>query len=419
MQSLLGEPLRHGLLRGALGIAGALVAPLVYRLLRDRAGRDAALAAGLLCAFSFGLDVIATAATSEGLFLLLLLCLLLAVREEPSGSRSGVARGLGVGILGGLLALTRSEGILLAILIPVVWVAPLLRRRPRPALRRLAFVAAGIALALAPWTIRNAVRMSDWNETAGRRIGAELPTFIPITAYGPLNFALANNDLATGGFQRALLSSGRDRPVLELADPQHRHYFLHGTREGIEWIRSNPGAFARLAAAKLGIASRSLDLGWTPWNLPHGRAGTRLPVDVFAPASGGLRWFHLVAAAAGAALLLRRPKGGRLALLLFLPILGALVSTILFFGYVRLGLLAVPFLFAFEGVALAALARRIPERIRSALGRRAVAGGLIAAALLVLLWAGTQNRDYIASGTSDRPGGTLIRDAPIEIRPAE
>ncbi|MBD3163158.1 MAG: hypothetical protein GF346_11965, partial [Candidatus Eisenbacteria bacterium] len=187
LQSLLGDPIRHGLLRGLLGIAGALVAPMVYRLLRDRSGRDAAFAAGLLCAFSFGLDVIATAATSEGLYLLLLLGMLLTAREEPTVSRLGIARGFGLGVLGGLLALTRSEGILLALLIPLVWVAPLLRRHPGRAARRLAFVAVGIALVLAPWTIRNAIRLSDWNETIGRRIGTTLPTFVPLTAYGPLN----------------------------------------------------------------------------------------------------------------------------------------------------------------------------------------------------------------------------------------
>ena len=243
-----------------------------------------------------------------------------------------------------------------------------------------------------------------------------LPTFVPITSYGPLNFALANNAQATGGFQRSLLSSRSREAVLDLADPQHRHYFLNGAGEGLRWIAGHPGGFLALAARKIDIVTRSLDLGWTPWNLPLGRTGTRRPVDIFAPDRSGLRFLQTALLGAGVWLLTRR-RAHRSLLLLACPIAGALLAGVFFFGYVRLGVLTLPFVFALEGVAIAGLAGRLPAGLRERLSRGAIPWILTAAALAVLAFAATQDRNYSASGSTDRPGGKLIRDAEVRIFP--
>jgi 4-amino-4-deoxy-L-arabinose transferase-like glycosyltransferase len=417
LQALTGDPVRHALVRGILGIGSAAVPAMLYLLLRDSAGRAAALAAGLLAVFSFGLDAIGVSATSEGIFMLLALGLLLLARREPGDAKRPEIRAITLGFGSGLLALTRAEGIFLGIAVLAVWLSPLARGQTKRCARLAGIAAAGLLLALAPWTIRNAVRLSEWNERAGRGMGATLPTFVPLTAYGPLNFALANNDEATGGFQRKILTSRSETAVLDLADPQHRHYFLHGTGDGMRWIVSHPDRFASLALRKLGITARALDLGWLPWNLPAGRRGTRLPVDLFHPDAGGLRWAQILLAAAGIALLVRRGHERRLLLLLAIPPITVLLATLLFFGYVRLGMTAAPSIFAFEGIAIAAIAARLPRGARLLLSRPLAWRILLAAALALLVFAGTQSRDYRASGTSDRPGGQLQRDAPIRIEP--
>lgn len=418
LHALLGDPVAHGILRAVLAVASAAVPVMLYLLLRSLIGRAAALAAGLLATFSFGLDVLGSAATSETLFLLILLGMLLITREGFVEGRPGMLRALLLGALGGALALTRAEGILLAFAIPVVWVGKSILRTPSRSVPTLIAVLIGLALVLTPWTVRNSLSLEKWNRETGSRIGTELPTFVPLTSYGPLNFALANNDYATGGFQRDLLTSKSDIAVLDLSDSEHRHYFLNGTGEGWTWITQNPAAYASLAVRKLDINLRSLDLGWSPWNLPHGRAGTRRPVDLFAPETSGLRWVQLLIAAAGLVILLRMRETKRGALLIGLPILAALPVTLLFFGYVRLGMITAPFIYAFEGVALAALASKLPGRLRQLFARRLTTSILVALAIAVLVYAGTQERNYIASGKTDRPGGKLSRDAPMQISPA-
>jgi len=412
-----GDPVRHLLARSILGVASALFAPMLYLFARDSLGRSAALAAGLLAALSFGLDALGTSATSEGVYLLLLLGLLLLARGIPAGGRAASLRGAAIGAGTGLLSLARAEGAAVGLPLLAIWLGGLTRSEPRRALRLAFAAAAGFILVLAPWTIRNAVRLSEWNRTVGRSIDVRLPTFVPLTAYGPLNFALANNDLATGGFQRAILTSRSGAPVLDLADPQHSHYFLRGTGEGIGWIASHPGRFVRLCLVKVEIASRALDLGWLPWNVPMGRSGTRLPVDLFAPRGTGLRYVQLGLCAWGLLLLLRRGGSRKSVLLLALPPLAVLLTTLLSFGYVRFGMIAAAFLFAFEGVALAWIAGKAPERIRSLARRTPVWGALLALLLATLIYGAAQSRDYRASGTTDAPGGKLLRDAPIQIEP--
>jgi hypothetical protein len=417
LHALTGDPVRHALVRALLGVASAAVPVLLYVLLRSSAGRGAALAAGLLAAFSFGLDAVGISATSEGLYILLSLGLILAAIPRPREGRAGILRAaiLGAGI--GVLALTRAEGILLGASIAVVWLAPFLRAPSRRRMIVPAAVAIGLVLSLAPWTIRNAVRLTEWNARTGRAVGIELPTFVPLTAYGPLNFALANNDSATGEFQRRILTSRSETAVLDLRDPQHSRYFLHGTNEGLRWIAANPGRFVSLAFRKLAITVRALDLGWLPWDVPLGRTGTRLPVDLFHPAAAGLWLAQLLLAVAGAMTLLRTRGNGRLLLLLCLPVATVFMASVLFFGYVRLGMTAAPSIFALEGIAIAAMAARLPAGWRVFARRPVVWKSLVIAALALMVFAGLQERDYTASGSTDRPGGLLQRDASMRIAP--
>lgn len=416
LHRLVGTPVPNELLRGLLAAGSALVPPAVYLLFRGAVGRGAALAAALLAAFSFGLDILGVSATSEGLTTALTLAMIGCAGIMPSPGRRTILLAALLGILTGLTGLTRAEGLAVGLIILAVWIGPSLRRSPRAFAPAAVAWLLGLSITLAPSTIRNAESLSDWNARNAQTIGARLPTFVPITAYGPLNFALANNAQATGGFQRSLLTSRSKEAVLDLADPQHRHYFLHGTREGLRWITGNPGDFLSLAGRKLDIMTRALDLGWLPWDLPLGRSGIRRPVDMFAPDPGGLRIVQLLLLAIGIALMIRA-RATRTLLLVAAPIAGATLAGLLFFGYVRLGATVLPFVFVLEGIAIARIAAFIPGGIRNRLTGGPIPRILALAALALLIFGMTQDRNYTASGSSERPGGPLIRDAEMRIAP--
>jgi len=420
--ALLGTPVPNTTLRAILTGIHSLQVPLLWLLLRRFLSPGAALAATLLAAYSFGLGVISSCAVSEGLYLLLLTGALLCLdhlTERPRSLRLAVL----LGVLLAMMSLTRAEaiGLSLALLVlGAIWS----RRRPRlgagsdtpsargaralggpdhhRALEREApggqrrvrlrpaqgrgtsedspgrgwreqpvvpwlLALAALVLCIAPYSIRNAIVLGRVNEMPAQRGLPPLSTFAPITAYGPLNFALANHAGAPGYFSRSLLSSGEQTGVLSLLDPQHREYFVHGYRHGLEFIRSSPGAFLSLVVRKLAVTARALRLGWTQWNLPGGLTGERYPVDLFAPKSSLAVWVNGLLLAGGTVLLLRdrRRGGGRggayLALVAVLTGF-AILTTAAFFGYVRQGALLLPFLYGIEGVALAALAKSMSRR---------------------------------------------------------
>lgn len=163
----LGRPDRVALAKvvnACLGaLAALLLAALSARLFRDRL---AAVATGLTAALHPGLISLSTDVQSEPLFLLLLLgsgYLLLAAADRPSSNLA-----VGAGILLAAAALTRPSALSLAPLLA----APLLDRR-YPIRARAHLAASGLLggfLALAPWTVRNALVFHELvpiNDAAG------------------------------------------------------------------------------------------------------------------------------------------------------------------------------------------------------------------------------------------------------------
>ena len=415
-----GARVPHVAVKSVIALLGSAAIGLLYLLVRPYLGRTVALIAALLGAYHFGLYVLSIAPVTESLYLLLLLLALLiwtrrfdhplaVSRDVGAGlapAREGVNpsptsfTSLSLGLLLGALALTRAEGALVALLLIGIG---LLGARKKP----WALVALGWVLVVAPWTIRNAVRMEAVNE----KYASDLPTFVPLTLYGPINLALANNPLAEGSFSRAWLSSQAQNPGLDLRDPQHVEFLRHGNRMAWEWARKNPGAFVLLVGKKWKLVSEAFTLGWTQWDWPGGLTGKRRPVDVFVPDRKIGYWLTTPLALLGLALCLRKPgEPRRWALLVLLLTASLLVATGLFFGYVRLGLLFLPFWLTFVAAALAwRLPADPPRRLWQALAA-------IAAVLLILeIWGISLHRNFKATGVNV-PGRTYLdRDAPIYL----
>jgi hypothetical protein len=180
-----------------------------------------------------------------------------------------------------------------------------------------------------------------------------------VTIYGGLNFCLANNPWASGGFTRAplevpppltggasrypgFLIAGLPPPDLAFSYPPHLEIVNHGYRLGWSWIVSHPGDYLSLAFRKLRIFWSGTTLGFTGYNLPLGISGVRRAVDLVAPE--GETGVALWRGAGGVILLLGLWFGRRQeALAPWLLLLATkVVATLAFFGYAREGAVVIP-----------------------------------------------------------------------------
>lgn len=428
--------------KAILALIGSLSVGLLYLLVKPYLGKTVALVSALLATYHFGLYVLHVAPVTEGTYqTLLFLCLLLWTRRfehplaAPVQHRAGKAGALGLGLLLGFLALVRAEAVLVAILIVAVGIVGWLRGKPRTwaSLRPWALVAAGWVLAVTPWTVRNAYRLAEVNELMAAQMAEPLPVFVPLTIYGPVNLALANNDQADGTFSREALTSGAESAQLALADSQHLRFILHGDEMAARWAWENPGAALRLLGRKWALFFSAWKLGWTQWDLPGGLSGVRRPVDVFVPDSGLAVWLGAPLAFLGLVLCLGTPGAPRRwAFVVLLATSVGLIATGLFFGYVRQGLLVLPLWLTLTVAAGAAVVRRLRHRgegwrllpsEESEPSRRLlkVLGGIVLALFVLELWGAGADRNYKATGTTLEGTDKLNRDEPVrlELSPPE
>ena len=422
--------------KAVLALIGSLAVGLLYLLVEPYLGKTVALISALLATYHFGLYVLHVAPVTEGTYqTLLFLCLLLWTRRfehplaAPVQHRARKAGAWGLGLLLGFLALVRAEAVLVAILIVAVGIVGWLRDKPRTwaSLRPWALVAAGWILAVTPWTVRNAYRLSEVNKLMAAHMAEPLPVFVPLTLYGPINLALANNDQADGTFSREALTSGAESAQLALADPQHLRFLLHGDEMAARWAWENPGAALRLLGRKWALFFSAWKLGWTQWDLPGGLSGVRRPVDVFVPDSGLAVWLGAPLAFLGLVLCLGTPGAPRRwAFVVLLATSVGLIATGLFFGYVRQGLLVLPLWLTLTAAAGAAVVRRfrhrgegwrLPPSEESEPSRRLlqVLGGIVLALFVLELWGAGADRNYKATGTTLEGTDKLNRDEPVRL----
>lgn len=212
-----------------------LLALATYVLARGAMGPGRAVAAGLIVAWYPGLLLYTMYVMAEPLFTLLVLLAVICALGEPD-----VRKMLGAGLVAGLAALTRQAGVAVAAAL-VLWGAfgPGVTWGRHIDAKRRAFlalgVAAGFALALAPWTARNYAVFGRW---------------MPLETTGGITFLMSNYEDATG---RYLLSDW---------EAVHRRYLNRQPEEftrnavayrlGLQYIANDPVRILELLPRRLG-----------------------------------------------------------------------------------------------------------------------------------------------------------------------
>ncbi len=270
-----------GLLLG--GVVVVLVALVARRLAGPRAGLIAALIAAVDPVL-VGADGSLLSETLYGIWVLLAVLVALGLREHPT-----VRGALALGVLAGLAALTRGEGVLLVACVALAALAGApAPRRSRYGL--LAVVAVACLATIAPWTVRNHARLGDW---------------IPISTNDSTVLAGANCRSAYYGANMG----GWDLGCIDTPPRPYRDEaaLARGWRaDGIGYARDHPG---RLLAVLPIRALRTFDL-WQPRRQTLFAEGQ----DRRVAEAGVAAWFLLVPFAVWGLVVLRRRRAGWLVL---------------------------------------------------------------------------------------------------------
>ena len=224
-------------------VLGAACVPLLFLLARRLFGRREGLVAAAILALFPGQIFYADLLLAETLYAFWLLLLFLLLSAIP---RDRLWPALGVGAAMGVMALTRSEGLFLVIPAIAVWWPQL----ERPALlRRVALLAAGMALVVGSWTVRNAI---------------QLDAFVPIAHNGGQTLWSGHNPGASGG--PTYPSSDYLPQVDDPGSPQaalEQDRFLRN--EALEFMVENPRRELELIPLKLIHLNRGDSALIEPW----------------------------------------------------------------------------------------------------------------------------------------------------------
>lgn len=403
-------------------------------------GRGAMLVAALLGIFSFAHVVQGSVPNADALYgLLIMLVMLLTLRWSESlarlkpGATREVRRSRGLagilGVVSGFATLVRPEFAVCAVLLMlgrIRWV----RLKP-DSTTRISDVAAWTAafiLILTPTTVWHWQSIAAFNATRADRLPGPLPRFAPVTSYGAFNFANANHERAPGGFnfdspalrpQTPEEEKQFDEGYLDLAQPSVYNVYVHGYSIGLQWMAGHPAAALALLGRKAMITSDVFAHGYLQTNLGSSVDGLRRPVDEVDPTARWLWPAHVALVLWGAWLLTRRrgPDGQRLRWMIFPPLASLAASSLVFYGYVRLGAAYLPVFWILQGVAIAAIASRVPLP-QWAKTRSGVFAAAIAIALLVSEAIGLTLRHAVVLDGSTAPDGSLVQDATVMIRKA-
>lgn len=209
-------------------VFGALASFFTYRLGCRLAGWKVGIVAGFLYALCLDEIFFASFVMSEPCFGAIFLgCVLLFVALEQRVPKPRPWAWLGLGVALGLATLTRAIAAAWLTIPCAIWLAS--TRSWRISLARTGFAALGLALVVAPWTARNAVRMG-------------YP--IPIASSVGLVLANAHSPWETGGPSRDAMIQRRrfERRFTHLPFPEREVAVMRAyTRASIAYMLTHPG----------------------------------------------------------------------------------------------------------------------------------------------------------------------------------
>lgn len=333
-------------------LAAAVAVVLTFLLGRIVAGFRAGIAAAAVVAALPNLVFHAAVALSETVFLAVAVAFVVVLAAAPwDRDGPGRRRLLAAGALLGLSALIRPVALpALPLLALAWWAAGFGWRRT---LRDLAVVAVATVAVIAPWTIRNAVR---------------LDAFVPISTNTGDNLCMSRQPDATGAFKLTEHCFGGDdldglpRPDYELRRDERAR------RLAVEFVRDDPVRELRLWLDRLGATFRhDHDSIETVESYGEDRFLTDAQRDVFRRLADGA-WYvfgTIALAASVAAVAVRRLRHDPRVVLVLAVAVGMLVPVVLFFGDARFKVPAIPFL-AVVVAAVAASLRSGGRRAREA-----------------------------------------------------
>ncbi len=207
----------------ALAAGTVLVVAGLARLVAD----DGVVRLSALLVAVWPNHVMLSGLVSKELLVLFLLPLATLLYLRATGIEGGPLRGgalLGAGLVLGAATLAQPGTVFL---LPAFAGLEALRGTPaRAAVARLGLLVAGAALAISPWTVRNALLL-------GR--------FVPVATNFGHSMLVGNHPEADGGFRPVRT------PYLGMPEVDYDRMAL---RKALEWIRENPGAFVRLVRRK-------------------------------------------------------------------------------------------------------------------------------------------------------------------------
>ena len=401
-----------------LAVLSGLTVGMTTLLAYEISGAGAMVAVGLLGTFHFGHLVEGTVANSEALYGL---CVAVAMWVEWRWLRNahGFALPLAAcaGAVCGLAMLVRAEFLAAALLFAAQaawWRRPGWRRETAAFLLTLCAV-------LAPATWWHWRTLSAFNASHVGRVAGPLSPFAPVTSYGPFNFAMANHAFADGGPNRdhplldrcsqetdAALTAGQ----LDLACPAVYDLYVHGYAIGVGWLIANPPAALQLMARKVDLGLGFLAHGYLIDDLGSGVNGTRRRVDMVDPDHWWLVPIHLFLIGAGLLALRSRPPAIGVVLAPLAALIGA---TLLFYGYVRLGVAYMPAVWVAQGAALGPVLDRL-SRSRGG-SRPIVVAGMAAIVLICAAESlGARSQRSVVMEGARTPAGALVQDETLEVR---
>ena len=272
-------------------VLGALTCVVIYFIgclaLGDAAGRLAGLLLAVFPGHVFFSSLVLSEVTFTFLLAVAMLLILLIARQGRDGN---ILLVILLGVVVGLAALVRGQGLFLVVIAPLFWW--LYSADWRRALRRTALVLLAAMAVILPWSIRNY---------------ADMGSFVFISTNVGGNLYVGNFEGATGRVVFGAVDWANERYAHLSREKREVAASNLLLREGLKFMFTHPGRELELAGSK--IRALYQDDEEALRGIPNHQAGETIPgADRIADVANGFYFAVLAVSAGGLAYWLRRRR---------------------------------------------------------------------------------------------------------------